>query len=324
MSVMPICAMIDPSFSSTIECTIDCGCTTTSICDGGTPNSQCASITSRPLFISVAESIVIFGPICHVGCFSASAAVTFVERRQRSAAERAARRGEDQPPQLAARRGRAGTGGSRCARCRRAAPPRPSARAASITRPPAITSTSLLASAMVLPASIAHEHGVERRGAGRSAQHDVDVGMRGDLAEPFVADAGDLRRRSAERGAQLVHRLAGGHRHRARAVTRAPASTIAPTLVAGGERHDFDAIAMRVAPRPARSCRSIRSSRGWRCASFTIDHRTLTCTDSRSRRPARRTAARRCDRARRRGRESACRCPSCRRRASASTRTDRR
>ena len=41
-----------------------------------TPNSQCASITSRPLFISVAESIVILRPIRHVGCCSASAAVT--------------------------------------------------------------------------------------------------------------------------------------------------------------------------------------------------------------------------------------------------------
>ena len=40
------------------------------------PKSQCASITSSPLFISVAESIVIFRPIRHVGCFSASAADT--------------------------------------------------------------------------------------------------------------------------------------------------------------------------------------------------------------------------------------------------------
>ena len=76
MSVMPICAIIEPSINSTIECTIDCGCTTTAICDAGAPNSQCASITSSPLFISVAESIVIFGPICQVGCLSASAAVT--------------------------------------------------------------------------------------------------------------------------------------------------------------------------------------------------------------------------------------------------------
>ena len=32
-----------------------------------TPNSHRASMTSRPLFISVAESTVIFGPIRHVG-----------------------------------------------------------------------------------------------------------------------------------------------------------------------------------------------------------------------------------------------------------------
>ena len=42
----------------------------------GVPNSQCASITSRPLFISVAESIVIFPPIAHVGCCSACSTVT--------------------------------------------------------------------------------------------------------------------------------------------------------------------------------------------------------------------------------------------------------
>ena len=41
-----------------------------------TPNSSWASITSRPLFISVLESIVILGPIDHVGCASASSTVT--------------------------------------------------------------------------------------------------------------------------------------------------------------------------------------------------------------------------------------------------------
>ena len=43
---------------------------------GGTSKSQRASITSSPLFIRVAESIVIFGPMCQVGCCSASAGVT--------------------------------------------------------------------------------------------------------------------------------------------------------------------------------------------------------------------------------------------------------
>ena len=35
------------------------------------PNSSWASITSSPLFISVLESMVIFGPMLHVGWASA-------------------------------------------------------------------------------------------------------------------------------------------------------------------------------------------------------------------------------------------------------------
>ena len=42
------------------------GCTTTSICSGVKSKSHFASITSNPLFISVAESIVIFAPIDHI------------------------------------------------------------------------------------------------------------------------------------------------------------------------------------------------------------------------------------------------------------------
>ncbi len=55
---------------------IDCGCTTTSIWSYGVPNRWCASITSSPLFMSVAESIVIFPPIDQVGCASACSTVT--------------------------------------------------------------------------------------------------------------------------------------------------------------------------------------------------------------------------------------------------------
>ena len=42
----------------------------------GMPKRKCASISSSPLFASVAESIVIFGPMRHVGCASASSGVT--------------------------------------------------------------------------------------------------------------------------------------------------------------------------------------------------------------------------------------------------------
>lgn len=42
----------------------------------GRPNSQCASITSRPLFIIVAESTEILRPITQFGCLHASSGVT--------------------------------------------------------------------------------------------------------------------------------------------------------------------------------------------------------------------------------------------------------
>ena len=76
MSGWPRWASAAPSHSLTSAWTIDCGCTTTSMRSYGVPNSQWASITSRPLFISVAESIVILPPIAQVGWRSASSTVT--------------------------------------------------------------------------------------------------------------------------------------------------------------------------------------------------------------------------------------------------------
>ena len=52
------------------------GWITTSIASRGTPNSQCASITSSPLFIIVAESTLILRPITQFGCAHASSGVT--------------------------------------------------------------------------------------------------------------------------------------------------------------------------------------------------------------------------------------------------------
>ena len=72
--------IVAPSENSTIECTIDCGCTTTSTLSRPKPNSRCASITSRPLFTSVAELVVTSGPIFHVGCASACSGVTHASR----------------------------------------------------------------------------------------------------------------------------------------------------------------------------------------------------------------------------------------------------
>src|SRR3954447_6698154 len=71
-----MCALVEPSHSCTSAWTIDCGCTTTSMRSYGVPKRWCASISSRPLFISVAESIVILPPMSQVGWRSASATVT--------------------------------------------------------------------------------------------------------------------------------------------------------------------------------------------------------------------------------------------------------
>ena len=106
MSGMPSCARTERSTNSTIEWTIDCGCTTTSIRSNGTPNSQCASRTSRPLFMSVAESIVIFAPIRHVGWRRACSTVTAFEGRSGPPAEGTARRRQHEPADLAGRRPR--------------------------------------------------------------------------------------------------------------------------------------------------------------------------------------------------------------------------
>ena len=54
-------------------------------------------MTSRPLFMSVAESMEILPPIAHVGCASASLDGHGLERRPRAPAERAAGRGDRQP-----------------------------------------------------------------------------------------------------------------------------------------------------------------------------------------------------------------------------------
>ena len=84
MSGMESWATVEPSRHSTMAWTMLWGWTTTSMRSYGTPNSRWASITSRPLFMRVAELTVIIGPIAQVGWARASAGVTVA----RSAAER--------------------------------------------------------------------------------------------------------------------------------------------------------------------------------------------------------------------------------------------
>ena len=139
---------------STIECTTDCGCTTIWTCSGATSKSQRASMTSRPLFINVAESIVILAPIFHVGWRSASSTVIVANCSLGSS--------RNGPPDAVSRMRwtsrrlwphrhwktalcSESTGSSGTPWCR----------AAVVISRPAITSVSLLASATARPARIA-------------------------------------------------------------------------------------------------------------------------------------------------------------------------
>ena len=153
MSGVPSCALIAPSSNSTIEWTIDCGCSTTSIRSAGVPKSQWASITSKPLFTSVEESIVIFAPIRHWGWRSACSTVTPASSsrlRSRNApplhvtiSRRTGARSPARHWNMAECSESIGTIGARCFR------------ASGITQAPPTTSDSLLASASFLPAPMA-------------------------------------------------------------------------------------------------------------------------------------------------------------------------
>ena len=75
ISGTPSCARMELSLNCTMEWMMLWRCTTTCTFSGGRPNSHTASISSRPLFIRVAESMVIFAPMFQLGCLRASALV---------------------------------------------------------------------------------------------------------------------------------------------------------------------------------------------------------------------------------------------------------
>ena len=131
-----------------------CGCTIASMRSDGSPKSQCASMSSRALFISVALSIVILRPICQVGCRSASAGV--------AAAVRSAGQVRKGPPlAVITTRSSSSTRPERmhCASalCSESMGKSctPFAATRDMTRSPAATRVSLLASARWQPSSIA-------------------------------------------------------------------------------------------------------------------------------------------------------------------------
>ncbi len=96
MSGSPSWALYEPSVNSTSEWTTLWGWITASILEYGSPYSHLASMTSNALLTSVAESMVIFGPMRQVGCDSASSAVTPARDRRVAAAKRSPAGGEHQ------------------------------------------------------------------------------------------------------------------------------------------------------------------------------------------------------------------------------------
>ena len=75
MSVTEIWARMLPSMNSTSEWTVDCGWMVTRTCAGGRLKRRQASMISKPLFIMVAESMVMRWPMTQVGCLRAWAGV---------------------------------------------------------------------------------------------------------------------------------------------------------------------------------------------------------------------------------------------------------
>ena len=144
--------IVEPSTNSTIEWTSLVGWTTTSIRSKGMSKSRCASMTSRPLLTSVAELMVMTGPIDHVGCCSASSTVTSARSsrvRPRNGPPDAVSTSRRTSPRDPARRHWAS------AECSESTGTIWPGRARSVTSEPPMIRDSLLASASVVPASSA-------------------------------------------------------------------------------------------------------------------------------------------------------------------------
>ena len=209
----------------------------------GTSNSQRASMTSRPLFISVAESTVIFGPIDQVGWRSASAGVT---ARRRSAGQ--PRKG---PPE-AVRTRRATSAGGRPSRhwwtalCSLSTgKDRDPAAARGLDHQAARHDQHFLVGQGDRLAGVdGGKRRLQRRRPRRRAEDDVHRGMGGHRGQPARAPAGGdglrqalplqlgerLRRRQRDDGRPVARRLRG----QARGVG------------AGGETGDCEPVRVRV------------------------------------------------------------------------------
>ena len=255
-----------------MPCTTDCGCTTTSIRSNGSANRKCASITSRPLFISVDESIVILAPIVQVGCARRVGRVDVRSSSRRRPAERAAASGHDDastasgarpgrrhckiaecsestgrisPPPRRARRARAGRRrrGSPCSRARGRSPASSAARVAS--RPAAPTMAFRTTSGAVSATRRAAASGPARTCTPRASR--TGVGAR------RVGDRGGLERVAGSDGRQRLDGAPGCDADDGEVVVRgADLERLGSDRAGGAEDHDaLHALRMLPAPRSA-------------------------------------------------------------------------
>ena len=308
MSVTPSCARIEPSTISTIECTTDCGCTTTSIRPAGTPNSHRASITSSPLFINVAESIVIFLPMRQVGCFSASVGPTAA-----SSVREWPRKG---PPDAVRISRLISCAGRPCthwwmALCSLSTGQNLDAvTARGVGHQRARHDEHFLVRERDRLAGLdRRQHRLERGGPGRRAQHHVHVGAGRERDEPVGAVAGDLDAAPDAQPSQEIRQTGRTPSRSPAAGAPPPAPRTAPRCRPRPWRRSRDG---RGAPRPptGRCGRSTRSLREWQGVSRAAP---IPRTSAARRTPAPQTASRRSGRARRRAPESGPSCPSRRR-----------
>ena len=193
----------------------------------GTPNSQCASITSRPLFIIVAESTVILRPMRQFGCAQASSGVTFAssasgrvrngppEAVSRIAAHAGARR-------IARVAAAAGTGRSRCARCRSAAASRRPSRTALHERGAADHQRFLVREQDALARARRGERRREAGGADDRGEHGVGARAASRPRQSPPSPASDARRQpvAGERALERARRVGVEQRGDARADAR--------------------------------------------------------------------------------------------------------
>ena len=210
---------------------------------GGTSKSQRASMTSSPLFMRVAESMVILRPIDHVGWLSASAGVMEAKLSRGQGAERPAGRGEDEaahfrrraPVQALVQRAVLAVDGQQ------AASAGPRLRDHQLARH---HQRLLVREGHVLAG---FERAVGRHQADRAHRgrhHHVRVGMGGHGHRSLFPDA-DGQPRDVHPAGQVLARGGGGHRHHLRPI---PRDLLREPLDVGarGEAHDRESIGKRV------------------------------------------------------------------------------